>query len=174
MSAYLKSQTFPCSAMYCTSLTQLARLLPSRSLHWKFAAHFRAQINSSAAGHYQRTVCAAQTQQASPGTLTDVYPQSELPTHRVYGDVQPLDGQEAEEEAVKPSPTSDKGRTGAFQKLPMVSPARELLDSALRRAARVGPNKKLKNEAHKARNRCEGSSNLHCCCRLARNPATAV
>lgn len=45
-------------------------------------------------------------------------------------------------------------RTGAFQRLPMVSPAKELLDSALRRAARVQPNRKLRNEAQKAKNRC--------------------
>ncbi|GAB4823843.1 hypothetical protein N2152v2_010889 [Parachlorella kessleri] len=44
-------------------------------------------------------------------------------------------------------------RTGAFQKLPMVAPAKELLESALRRAGRVGANKKLKNEAQKAKNR---------------------
>eukprot|EP00887_Chlorella_sp_A99_P004720 scaffold4.g4720.t1 len=44
-------------------------------------------------------------------------------------------------------------RTGAFQRLPMVSPAKELIDSALRRASRVQPNRKLRNEAQKAKNR---------------------
>lgn len=44
--------------------------------------------------------------------------------------------------------------TGAFQRLPMVSPSKELLDSALRRAQRTPYNKKLRNEAQKAKNRC--------------------
>jgi hypothetical protein len=48
----------------------------------------------------------------------------------------------------------EAGRSGAFQRLPMVSPSKELLESALRRAARVPANKKLKNEAQKAKNRC--------------------
>jgi nucleolar GTP-binding protein len=52
-----------------------------------------------------------------------------------------------------PSPSAVSSRTGAFQRLPMVAPSRELLDSALKRASRVGPNKKLKNEAARARNR---------------------
>ena len=44
--------------------------------------------------------------------------------------------------------------TGAFQRLPMVAPSKELLDSAVRRAGRTPVNKKLKNEAQKAKNRC--------------------
>ena len=44
--------------------------------------------------------------------------------------------------------------TGAFQRLPMVSPSKELLDSAVRRAQRTPYNKKLRNEAQKAKNRC--------------------
>ncbi|KAL4425825.1 hypothetical protein ABPG75_009841 [Micractinium tetrahymenae] len=48
---------------------------------------------------------------------------------------------------------ADASRTGAFQRLPMVAPSKELLESALRRAARVPYNKKLKNEAQKAKNR---------------------
>lgn len=52
------------------------------------------------------------------------------------------------------APEDTASRTGAFQALPMVAPSRELLDSAVRRAGRVGPNKKLKNEAQKAKNRC--------------------
>lgn len=47
----------------------------------------------------------------------------------------------------------EASRTGAFQRLPMVAPSKELLESALRRAARVPYNKKLKNEAQKAKNR---------------------
>jgi hypothetical protein len=46
--------------------------------------------------------------------------------------------------------------TGAFQRLPMVAPSKELLDSALRRAARAPYNNKLKNEAQKAKNRWVG------------------
>jgi hypothetical protein len=43
--------------------------------------------------------------------------------------------------------------TGAFQRLPMVSQSKELLESALKRAARVPYNNRLKNEAKKAKNR---------------------
>lgn len=49
---------------------------------------------------------------------------------------------------------AEASRTGAFQRLPMVAPSKELLESALRRAARVPYSKKLKNEAQKAKNRC--------------------
>ena len=42
--------------------------------------------------------------------------------------------------------------TGAFQKLPMVAPAKETIDSAVRKSSRLGANNKLKNEAAKARN----------------------
>lgn len=51
------------------------------------------------------------------------------------------------------APKDTASRTGAFQTLPMVAPSKELLESAVRRAGRVGPNKKLKNEAQKAKNR---------------------
>lgn len=46
-----------------------------------------------------------------------------------------------------------KRHTGAFQRLPMVAPSKEIIESALRRAERVGGNKKLKNEAARAKNR---------------------
>lgn len=49
-------------------------------------------------------------------------------------------------------------RTGAFQRLPMVSPSKELLQSAVRRAERTPYNKKIKNEAQKSKNRCGGTS----------------
>lgn len=49
---------------------------------------------------------------------------------------------------------AEASRTGAFQRLPMIAPSKELLESALRRAARVPYNKKLKNEAQKAKNKC--------------------
>lgn len=51
------------------------------------------------------------------------------------------------------SEVAEAGGTGAFQRLPMVAPSKELLESAVRRAARVPYNKKLKNEAQKAKNR---------------------
>lgn len=43
---------------------------------------------------------------------------------------------------------------GAFQRLPIVASAKELVRTSVRRASRVGNNNKLKNEAAKARNRC--------------------
>lgn len=43
--------------------------------------------------------------------------------------------------------------TGAFQKLPMVSPAHELIETAIKRSDRVGYNKKLKNDGARAKNR---------------------
>lgn len=57
--------------------------------------------------------------------------------------------------AAAPSPSLPKRAvsTGAFQRLPMVSPSREIIESAMRRAERVGGNKKLKNEAARAKNR---------------------
>ncbi len=51
------------------------------------------------------------------------------------------------------SEAAEAGGTGAFQRLPMVAPSKELLESAVKRAARVPYNKKLKNEAQKAKNR---------------------
>ena len=56
------------------------------------------------------------------------------------------------------SEAGEASATGAFQRLPMVSPAKELLDSALRRASRVPYNKKLKNEAQKNKNRSVGGT----------------
>jgi nucleolar GTP-binding protein len=49
--------------------------------------------------------------------------------------------------------TRASGATGAFQKLPMVSPSYEIIDTALKRAERVGYNKKLKNDGARAKNR---------------------
>lgn len=43
--------------------------------------------------------------------------------------------------------------TGAFARLPMVPVSTEIIESALKRAGRVAANKKLKNEAQKARSR---------------------
>jgi nucleolar GTP-binding protein len=49
--------------------------------------------------------------------------------------------------------TNEPASTGAFQKFPMVAPSYELIESALKRAERVGYNKKLKNEGARAKNR---------------------
>ena len=51
---------------------------------------------------------------------------------------------------------------GAFQRLSMVQVAKEHLSSAQRRAMRVGVNKKLKNEAQQARNKCASDSSTPC------------
>ncbi len=57
--------------------------------------------------------------------------------------------------------------TGAFQAIPMVPSADEHLASALRRARRIMPSSKLKNEAAKARNKAarqmDGAPALHAC-----------
>jgi nucleolar GTP-binding protein len=42
---------------------------------------------------------------------------------------------------------------GAFQRIPMVSPSYEIIETALKRADRVGYNKKLKNDGARAKNR---------------------
>ena len=52
-----------------------------------------------------------------------------------------------------PSGSSHKQITGAFARLPMVPISTEIIESALKRAGRVAANKKLKNEAQKARSR---------------------
>lgn len=46
-----------------------------------------------------------------------------------------------------------KKKTGAFQAIPMVPNADEHLGAALKRASRIMPSNKLKNEAAKARNK---------------------
>ncbi len=55
--------------------------------------------------------------------------------------------------APPPPPAPRAVSTGAFQRLPMVSPSKEIIESALKRAERVGGNKKLKNEGARAKNR---------------------
>ena len=59
-----------------------------------------------------------------------------------------------------PMPTSAAGgnsiltqHTGAFARLPMVPVSTEIIESALKRAGKVAANKKVKNEAQKARSR---------------------
>ena len=52
-----------------------------------------------------------------------------------------------------PGSGSQKQHTGAFARLPMVPLSTEIIESALKRAGRVAANKKLKNEAQKARSR---------------------
>ena len=46
-----------------------------------------------------------------------------------------------------------KSATGAFQSIPIVPTSDEHLASALKRAGRIGPNSKLKNEAARAKNK---------------------
>lgn len=65
------------------------------------------------------------------------------------------------------SQSVDASSTGAFQRLPMVAPSKELLESAVKRAGRVPVNKKLKNEAQKAKNRRGARDVLRCPCLLA-------
>ena len=52
-----------------------------------------------------------------------------------------------------PGSSGQKRHTGAFARLPMVPLSTEIIESALKRAGRVAANKKLKNEAQKARSR---------------------
>lgn len=49
--------------------------------------------------------------------------------------------------------SSQLRHTGAFARLPMVPVSTEIIESALKRAGRIAANKKLKNEAQKARSR---------------------
>lgn len=51
------------------------------------------------------------------------------------------------------SSPSDREPTGAFARLPMVPVSSELIESALKRAAKVSGSKKVKNEAQKARSK---------------------
>ena len=53
---------------------------------------------------------------------------------------------------------SQTHHTGAFARLPMVPVSTEIIESALKRAGRVQPNKKVKNEAQKARSRYDYDS----------------
>lgn len=48
---------------------------------------------------------------------------------------------------------SDREPTGAFARLPIVPVSSELIESALKRAAKVSGSKKVKNEAQKARSK---------------------
>lgn len=56
-------------------------------------------------------------------------------------------------ECVCCSQEAKKSATGAFQSIPIVPTSDEHLASALKRAGRIGPNSKLKNEAARARNK---------------------
>ncbi|KAI8107857.1 hypothetical protein M9435_002884 [Picochlorum sp. BPE23] len=69
--------------------------------------------------------------------------------HAAEGTQQPMvDYQKEDDDAQK-----KKRIVGGFQQLPMVSPSYEIIESALKRADRVGYNKKLKNEGARAKNR---------------------
>ena len=145
-------------------LLQLARLLPAgRLAAWRGAA---AALRGPAAAPRPPRFCAAAAaaELDAAGMLTDLEVQPGQLQHGVYGDQLPPAGPPAQAASAAAAGAAGPGqpqqlgsRTGAFQRLPMVSPAKELLDSALRRAARVGANKKLKNEAQKAKNRWAGS-----------------
>lgn len=146
------------NAAQTMQLTRLYRLLPASRLAWRCgAAGGQLQREPRAAARGYRAAAGAAAQLDPPAQLlTDLQVDPERPQHGVYGDApaQPPTPTAAElASSAAAAEQGEAGRTGAFQKLPMVSPAKELLDSALRRAARVGPNKKLKNEAQKARNR---------------------
>ena len=55
-----------------------------------------------------------------------------------------------------------KKKTGAFQAIPMVPNAEEHLSAALKRASRITPSNKLKNEAAKARNKASRKMDGEC------------
>ena len=57
------------------------------------------------------------------------------------------------EEHEREVPKDRKAQCGAFQRIPMVSPSYEIIETALKRADRVGYNKKLKNDGARAKNR---------------------
>ena len=57
--------------------------------------------------------------------------------------------------------SSQPRHTGAFTRLPMVPVSAEIIESALKRAGRIAANKKLKNEAQKARSRYDHSCGHH-------------
>jgi nucleolar GTP-binding protein len=73
--------------------------------------------------------------------------------------VTPFDPDASDDDAPLPPPPAPARAprrlptTGAFQRLPLVAPSRELIDSALRRASRTPGSAKLRNEAARARNR---------------------
>lgn len=66
--------------------------------------------------------------------------------------VMPISEEELLESAPAPQPQKVK-TLGVFQQLPQVSPAVEIIGTALKRAERVPYNKKLKNEAARTKNR---------------------
>ncbi|BDA42683.1 probable nucleolar GTP-binding protein 1 [Coccomyxa sp. Obi] len=60
---------------------------------------------------------------------------------------------QADETELRASTETRKSATGAFQSIPIVPTADEHLASALKRASRIGPNSKIKNEAARAKNK---------------------
>jgi hypothetical protein len=155
------------TAMPAGALAHLTRLLPASREAWRGAVHTCRQIRHPKSRSTRGLSCTAAAQLDAARTLTDLdapegrnWAQQQQPSvveepASPQGPESPMDGI-----AGRQQQGGGQGRTGAFQKLPMVSPAKELLESALRRAARVGANKKLKNEAQKAKNRCAGPSDV--------------
>jgi hypothetical protein len=147
------------------ALAHLTRLLPATRT-WRGAVLTCRHLRHPQLRGSRGLSCTAAAQLDASRTLTDVNaPEgqgrswTQRPPEELAGERQvTLPSPELQSNAEGggaggPQQGSSQGRTGAFQKVPMVSPAKELLESALRRAARVGANKKLKNEAQKAKNR---------------------
>lgn len=130
----------PAAAMSAAPLARLARLLPAGRLAWRAPLPVLRTPAPPQARAPRRFHCSA-------AAVVDIRALPADPTPP-----EPTDAQAAAAAAAQQA-QQRQGRTGAFQRLPMVSPSKELLGSALRRAGRVGPNKKLKNEAQKAKNR---------------------
>lgn len=115
---------------------------------WAAAASSTADLNSRQPGS---TAAAASSAGAADVNAFDA---AALPLPLDPAEEQPSEGEGGPGLPRKlGSEAAEAGGTGAFQRLPMVAPSKELLESALRRAARVPYNKKLKNEAQKAKNR---------------------
>lgn len=113
---------------------QRCSVLPLQQTRQCCAAAASSAAGQNGGGPAGAAAAAAAAAQADPATFDGDDPQVSLPRKL---------GTEA----------AGASSTGAFQRLPMVAPSKELLDSAVRRAARVPYNKKLKNEAQKAKNR---------------------
>ena len=113
----------------------------------------------AAASDRPGAAAAAATAAAAPSPPAAAAPSPLLLDHEDHGSGAD-DVREALSLPRKLGSAAEAGATGAFQRLPMVAPGKELLGSALRRAARVPHNRKLKNEAQKAKNRCAAGARV--------------
>ena len=147
----------PCSSLrpapHSTMIRRLSSILPPAAAACPRLPATPAQLATLAVGggHRRATTAAAA---ADPAPLCAETASNDL-LEDVNGAMVPPFGEQLNG-AINPStntPPPRVQRTGAFQRLPMVSPSREIIESALRRAERVGGNKKLKNEAARAKNR---------------------